>query len=132
MKKLHLFLVVTMLATGNSFSQATQHRLDKDPLIEGKIDSLLGLMTLPEKIGQLVLFTSDIDVTGPTIREGYKEDIQKGLVGALFNAYGAEFTLNLQKVAVEETRLGIPLLFGYDVIQFHWERQQAGILRPSN
>jgi len=92
---------------------------DYDPLIERIIDLSLALMTLPEKAGQLVLFTSDIDVTGPTIRRGYEEDIQKGLVGALFNAYGAEFTQELQKVAVEETRLVIPLLFGYDNIHGH-------------
>ena len=48
---------------------------DHDPLIERIIDLLLALMTLPEKAGQLVLFTCDIDVTGPTIRKGYEEDI---------------------------------------------------------
>jgi beta-glucosidase len=120
MKKICVFIPLIMLFAVSSpiFAEAQQTK-ESDPLIEGKIDSLLEIMTLPEKIGQLVLFTSDIDVTGPTIREGYKEDIQKGLVGALFNAYGAEFTRDLQKVAVEETRLGIPLLFGYDVIHGH-------------
>ncbi|MEK6479467.1 beta-glucosidase BglX [Catalinimonas sp. 4WD22] len=80
------------------------------------IDSIINEMTLQEKVGQLTLFTSDIDVTGPTMREGYKEDIQAGRVGAIFNAYGAAFTRQLQELAVEETRLGIPLLLGYDVI----------------
>ena len=50
----------------------------------------MALMTLEEKVGQLTLFTSDIDVTGPTIRENYKEDIKAGRVGAIFNAFGAE------------------------------------------
>ena len=54
--------------------------------IAGRVDSVLALMTLEEKIGQLTLFTSDIDVTGPTIRENYREDIKAGRVGAIFNA----------------------------------------------
>ncbi|MCB9080096.1 MAG: beta-glucosidase BglX [Lewinellaceae bacterium] len=73
-------------------------------------------MTLEEKIGQLTLFTSDWEVTGPTMRENYKEDILAGKVGAIFNAHTAAYTRELQRMAVEETRLGIPLLFGYDVI----------------
>lgn len=120
MMKLFFPAIMLFLALG-SFSL---HKMEKksvfnDPTIDQKVDSLLALMTLTEKIGQMVLFTSDIDVTGPTIREGYKEDIKKGAVGALFNAYGAAFTKALQRIAVEETRLGIPLLFGYDVIHGH-------------
>ncbi len=81
-----------------------------------KVDSLLKVMTLDEKVGQLVLFTSDWSVTGPTMREGYLNDIREGRCGALLNAYTADFTRRIQRVAVEETRLGIPILFGYDVI----------------
>ncbi|NUQ25408.1 MAG: glycoside hydrolase family 3 C-terminal domain-containing protein [Saprospiraceae bacterium] len=88
----------------------------KDKTIEQKIDSVLARMTLEEKIGQLTLFTSDWDVTGPTVRENYKADIKAGKVGAIFNAHTAAFNRELQRIAVEETRLGIPLLFGYDVI----------------
>lgn len=84
--------------------------------IERKVDSLLALMTMEEKVGQMTLFTSDWDVTGPTLRAGYKDDIKKGRVGAIFNAHTAAFTRDLQRIAVEETRLGIPMLFGYDVI----------------
>lgn len=87
--------------------------------IENRIDSLLALMTLEEEIGQLTLYTSDWDVTGPTIRSGYKDDIKAGKVGAIFNAFTAQYTMDLQKVAVEGTRLHIPLLFGYDVIHGH-------------
>ena len=83
------------------------------------IDNLMKEMTLDEKIGQLTLFTSDMDHTGPFMREHYLEDIQAGRVGAIFNAYTAEYTRELQRMAVEETRLGIPLLFGYDVIHGH-------------
>lgn len=82
----------------------------------GRVDSLLHLMTLEEKIGQLTLFTSDWVVTGPTMRDSYKEDIKSGRVGSIFNAHTADYTCELQRISVEETRLGIPLLFGYDVI----------------
>lgn len=83
---------------------------------DAKIDSLIGEMTLAEKIGQLTLFTSDWATTGPTIRENYLEDIRSGKAGNIFNAHTAAYNASLQKVAVEESRLGIPLLFGYDVI----------------
>lgn len=99
------------------FQKATAQGLEPIPDESAQmIDSLINEMTLEEKVGQLTLFTSDIDVTGPSMREGYKEDIEAGRVGAIFNAYGAAFTRQLQQLAVEETRLGIPLLLGYDVI----------------
>ena len=87
--------------------------------IDNSVDSLLALMTIEEKAGQLSLYTSDWDVTGPTIRAGYKEDIKAGKVGAIFNAYTANYTRALQKLAVENSRLHIPLIFGYDVIHGH-------------
>lgn len=87
--------------------------------IDRRVDSLVSIMTLEEKVGQLTLFTSDYDVTGPSIRENYKEDIKAGRVGAIFNAFGSDYTRKLQEIAVNETRLHIPLLFGYDVIHGH-------------
>ena len=81
-----------------------------------KVDSLMKVMTLEEKIGQTVLFTSDWSVTGPSMRQGYLDDIRAGRCGNLLNAYTADFTREVQRIAVEETRLGIPILFGYDVI----------------
>lgn len=80
------------------------------------VDSLMRVMTLEEKIGQTVLFTSDWSVTGPSMRDNYLEDIRAGRCGNLLNAYTADFTREIQRIAVEETRLGIPILFGYDVI----------------
>lgn len=73
-------------------------------------------MTLDEKLGQMSLFTTDWESTGPTIRAGYQNDIRSGRCGALFNSHTVDFTTKLQKIAVEESRLKIPLLFGYDVI----------------
>lgn len=87
--------------------------------IGSKIDSLLSIMTLEEKIGQMTLYTSDMDQTGAFLRPEYIDDIRAGQVGAIFNAYGAEYTRYLQEMAVNETRLGIPLLFGYDVVHGH-------------
>lgn len=84
--------------------------------LDQRVDSVLALMTLDEMIGQMNLFTSDWAVTGPTLRENYKADIQAGKVGAIFNAHTAAYNRELQRMAVEETRLGIPLIFGYDVI----------------
>lgn len=81
-----------------------------------KVETLLSQMTLEEKIGQMTLYTTDWGSTGPTIREGYRTDIRSGACGALFNSHTTAFTRELQRIAVEESRMKIPLLFGYDVI----------------
>lgn len=106
-------LILILLQAAPVFSQVA---VEAESDISAKVDSVLNLMTLQEKIGQLTLFTSDLTTTGPTIRDDYKKLIQEGKVGALFNAYGVDYTTELQKMATEETRLGIPLLFAYDVI----------------
>src|SRR6056297_173316 len=80
------------------------------------VDSLLSEMTVEEKIGQMTLLTSGWSTTGPSMNEDYEEMIRKGQCGNVFNALTVEYNRELQKMAVEETRLGIPLLFGYDVI----------------
>lgn len=82
------------------------------------VKNLLQRMTLDEKIGQLNLLTSDMDVTGPFMKENYKQDILSGACGAIFNAYTPRYTRQLQDLAMQ-TRLKIPLLFGYDVIHGH-------------
>lgn len=90
-----------------------------DPAMDRFIADLMAKMTLEEKIGQLSLLTSDWDSTGPTMRKGYQDDIRKGRIGSIFNAFTARYTRELQRLAVEETRLKIPLLFGYDVVHGH-------------
>jgi beta-glucosidase len=82
------------------------------------IDGLIKKMTLDEKIGQLTLFTSDMDLTGPTIRDTYRQDIISGKCGNIFNAYTPAYVRKLQDLAMQ-SRLKIPLLFGYDVIHGH-------------
>ncbi len=80
------------------------------------IDSLINEMTIEEKAGQLTLYTSGWTVTGPQLRDDYVEELKAGRAGNLFNAHTVDYAIKLQKTAVEETRLGIPLLFGLDVI----------------
>jgi len=81
-----------------------------------KVDSLMALMSLEEKLGQLNLPTAGDFTTGSKKSTGIVAKIKEGKVGALFNLSGVEKIRAAQKVAVEESRLGIPLLFGMDVI----------------
>ncbi len=118
MNRIYLLVIVVAIFTGCQKNSNTSPS-SANSRVDGRVDSVLALMTLEEKIGQLTLFTSDYDVTGPTIRENYKDDIKAGKVGAIFNAFGADYTRKLQEIAVKETRLHIPLLFGYDVIHGH-------------
>lgn len=83
------------------------------------IEKLLKEMTLEEKIGQMTLLTSSWDATGPTFKGNYLEDIRNARCGNVFNAHTTDFIRDVQRIAVEETRLGIPILFGYDVIHGH-------------
>jgi beta-glucosidase len=86
------------------------------PAIEKRVDALLAKMTLEEKIGQLVQYSAGA-ATGPTSgRTDDKDMIRKGQVGSLFNVTGARATNELQHIAVDESRLHIPLIFGLDVI----------------
>ncbi|MCA6075513.1 beta-glucosidase BglX [Fulvivirga sedimenti] len=85
-----------------------------------KIDSLITVMTLEEKAGQLNLYVGDMFNTGPTRRtvesERFDSLVRNGSITGLFNIHGAAYTARLQRIAVEESRLGIPLVFGADVI----------------
>ncbi|GAA4872711.1 beta-glucosidase BglX [Ferrimonas pelagia] len=83
------------------------------------IDELMAKMTLSEKIGQLDLQTSVRDRTGGTVNAEYEKLVRAGRVGGVFNAFEPKFNRTLQQLAVENSRLGIPLLFGYDVIHGH-------------
>ncbi|HEU0367791.1 MAG TPA: glycoside hydrolase family 3 N-terminal domain-containing protein [Candidatus Acidoferrum sp.] len=96
-------------------AKTSQNQLSS-PAIESKVNALLTKMTLEEKIGQLVQYSAGA-ATGPTSgRTDDKDMIRKGQVGSLFNVTGAHATNELQHVAVDESRLHIPLIFGLDVI----------------
>lgn len=116
MKKNIIFTLVAVIIL-SSCNQSAKNSVEKR--IEQKVDSVMKLMTLEEKIGQMVLYSSDWDVTGPSLKKGYMDDIRKGNCGNIFNAYTAAYTRKLQKIAVVESRMKIPLLFGYDVIHGH-------------
>ena len=79
-------------------------------------DSLLALMSLDEKLGQLTDVPAGYGQTGPTVDAGGERDVRAGKVGAFLSLYGADVTRKMQRIAVEESRLHIPLVFGYDVI----------------
>ena len=97
-------------------STATPHSNLNDPVAERKIDALLHKMTLEEKVGQLVQYSSG-QPTGPgTGRTEYNDMIQKGEIGALFNITTAREANAFQRVAMEKSRLQIPLIYGLDVI----------------
>ena len=84
------------------------------------IDDLMSKMTMEEKLGQMNLPTCPSDiVTGNEMCENILENIRAGRVGAILNTYGYDNILPYQKAAVEESRLGIPLLTGLDVIHGH-------------
>lgn len=89
-----------------------------NPAMDRFVADLLSRMTLEEKIGQLSLLTADMAVTGPKVRDNYRDAIKQGKVGSIFNAFTPEFTRQLQELAAE-SRLKIPLLFGHDVIHGH-------------
>ena len=91
--------------------------------IDYKVNTLLSKMTLEEKVGQMNQYNGFWEVTGPTPKEGNAKEkydhLKKGMVGAVLNVKGVENVRKLQEIAVKETRLGIPLLFGFDVIHGH-------------
>jgi beta-glucosidase len=96
----------------------------REPIgMEEKINTLLQKMTLEEKVGQMNQYNGFWEITGPAPKEGDAkrkyDHLRKGMVGAVLNVKGTENVRKLQEIAVKETRLGIPLLFGYDVIHGH-------------
>ncbi len=83
------------------------------------INALIAKMTPEEKAGQMNQYTADMAVTGASLNSNYKEELKKGRVGSILNAVGPTAIRELQKMAVEGTRLKIPLIFGYDVVHGH-------------
>jgi beta-glucosidase len=79
-------------------------------------DSVLALMTLEEKLGQITQAPAGFGQTGPTVDAGGEQGVREGKIGSFLSLYGADVTRKMQRIAVEESRLKIPLIFGYDVI----------------
>ena len=88
--------------------------------IDTKVKNLLSQMTLEEKIGQMNQYNGFYNATGPAPEVGDQkvkyENVKKGLVGSMLNVRGVDEVRAFQKLAVEESRLGIPIIFGFDVI----------------
>src|SRR5271154_421616 len=84
-----------------------------------RIETLLGRMTLAEKLGQMTMTASSYAVTGPIIAGDSTDAIKAGTIGNLLNMVGAAHVREMQRLAVEESRLGIPLLIGFDVVHGH-------------
>lgn len=106
-------LITTVLLGCTLMANAQQNQNTK---MDRFIDDLMSKMTIEEKIGQLNLPGSGDIVTGQAKNSDIAGKIKKGLVGGLFNIKGVEKIKDVQRVAVEQSRLGIPLIFGMDVI----------------
>ncbi|HTV24063.1 MAG TPA: glycoside hydrolase family 3 N-terminal domain-containing protein [Polyangiaceae bacterium] len=111
-----LLLVACSSASGQSTAPATASAPEVPPAAPTRIDALIAQMTLEEKAGQLTQWGVQQSPTGPLVRQGGEGDIRQGHVGSLLGAFGVEGTRRLQKIAVEESRLKVPLLFAFDVI----------------
>jgi beta-glucosidase len=127
MTKLRLFRILCLLlllAGLDALPSAAQAKPVPNPQLASKelnarVDALLKKMTLDEKIGQLVQFSAGY-ATGPGASNlKYDELAAKGQVGSMLNVVGAEATNHYQHIAVEKSRLHIPILFGLDVIHGH-------------
>jgi len=123
-RTLQLLIPVLLLAGIAFLPAAGQTRpVPNDQLaskeLNERVDTLLKKMTLEEKIGQLVQFSAGF-ATGPGASNLRWDDlVAKGQVGSFLNVVGAEATNHYQHIAMEKTRLRIPILFGLDVIHGH-------------
>ncbi|MGQ1787659.1 MULTISPECIES: beta-glucosidase BglX [unclassified Saccharicrinis] len=122
MKNTNLSIIAVLaILVLNACSQGSSNMKQDD--IGKKVEALLTKMTIEEKVGQMVQYSGFYDATGPAPTGGNAEKkyehLKKGMVGSFLNVRGVEQVKALQKIAVEETRLGIPLIFGLDVIHGH-------------
>jgi beta-glucosidase len=111
--------IFCLMAFGTINAQKKPH-LDKTKPTEERIDLLMKQMTLEEKVGQMNQYNGFWEVTGPAPKGGNAElkyeHLRKGWVGSMLTVRGVKEVRAVQKIAVEETRLGIPLIIGFDVI----------------
>lgn len=125
MKPTHLFItaVIAMIIAACSPKVSPPTAPDvpaKEDPIEAKVEALLRKMTLEEKIGQMNQYSGFWEITGPAPQGGNQQrqydQLRKGLVGSMLNVNGAAATREVQKIVMENSRLKIPLIIGYDVI----------------
>ena len=118
MKKI-LLIVSAMAVSGLSFGQKAIYK-DASAPVQQRIRDLISRMTLDEKVGQLNQVNGGV-LTGPAVandpgQQGKVKLLKEGKVGSFLNVVGAAQTKEVQRIAVEESRLGIPVLFGFDII----------------
>lgn len=115
LRALGLSLLFLFFISSSSFSQK-----EKEIPIDKKVEDLLLKMTLEEKIGQMNQYNGFWNVTGPSPKEGNAKEkydhLAKGWVGSMLNVRGAKEVRAVQEVAVNQSRLGIPLIIGFDLI----------------
>ena len=112
MKQLNIVFILMLFCAGQLYSMGT-----KEVKMNALIKSLMGRMTLQEKIGQLNLITPGGGIpTGEAVSTDVEAKIKAGKVGGIFGVYGPEKVRKAQDLAVKQSRLGIPMLFGSDII----------------
>lgn len=113
-------IILTLLIMGSYAHAQKKKKMKQQEPIETRIEQLLQKMTLEEKVGQMNQYNGFWDVTGPAPEGGSAalkyEHLKKGWVGSMLTVRGVKEVKAVQKIAVEETRLGIPLIIGFDVI----------------
>src|SRR5262245_10860644 len=103
--------LLVLLVAFSIIAPPSQSQQRKD--VEQRLNALMARMTLEEKLGQL----QQLDGEGNgNFRPEHRDLARKGLLGSTLNVRGAQRTNELQRIAVEESRLKIPLIYGYDVI----------------
>lgn len=112
-----MLIIATISIYGNTDEPQEGWKIfSNDKKIEQRVDSVLKLMTLQEKIGQMTQFSANWSITGPVMSDDFKPYLYNGLIGSIFNATSVAGIRKMQQIAVDSTRLGIPILFGQDVI----------------
>jgi beta-glucosidase len=118
-KKLNPFMLLSMAIMAFTACGQPPQKTDASAK-EEKIEALIAKMTIEEKVGQLNFYVGETIVTGPTMYTAtsakFDDLIKQGKITGLFNVHGAAYTARLQKIAMEQSRLKIPLLFGADII----------------
>jgi beta-glucosidase len=119
MTKTSTIAVLALFAISSAQAQKNK-KMDANKPVEQRVEELLAKMTLEEKVGQMNQYNGFWEVTGPAPKEGNAaikyEHLRKGWVGSMLTVRGVDQVRAVQKIAVEETRLGIPLIIGFDVI----------------
>lgn len=116
MKKIILWIATFLWTAISDISAEIPNGSSRPDEMDKFITELMSKMTIDEKIGQLNLPSCDDIVTGHAVESNVGSLVARGEAGGTFNVKGAAKAAELQRLAVEKSRLGIPLLIGLDVI----------------